>query len=90
MKGLLKILAKTTAPRNKQPGTLTEVFSAEHTSCSPAFVSQLVSYSLFAAPVSPLPHFLITNPVARGGCAWVNRAVGACHVCSSGERSSQR
>lgn len=34
--------------------------------------------------------FLITNPSARGGCAWVNRAVGACHVCSSGERSSQR
>lgn len=34
--------------------------------------------------------FLITNPVAPGGCAWVNRAVGACHVCSSGEKSSQR
>lgn len=33
---------------------------------------------------------LITNPLAQGGCAWVNRAVGACHVCTSGERSSQR
>lgn len=33
---------------------------------------------------------LITNPLALGGCAWVNRAVGACHVCTSGERSSQR
>lgn len=33
---------------------------------------------------------LITNPVAQGGCAWVNRAVGACHVCASGERSLQR
>lgn len=34
--------------------------------------------------------FLITKSLVLGGCAWVNRAVGACHVCSSGERSSQR
>lgn len=33
---------------------------------------------------------LITNPLAQGGCAWVNRAVGACHVRTSGERSLQR
>lgn len=58
MKERLNILAKNDCTtKTKQPATLTEVFSAEHTSCSPAFVSQLVSYSLFAAPVSPSPTF---------------------------------
>lgn len=57
------------------------------------FVSKHVTDLLFPT----YPHdsflfscFLITNPLAPGGCAWVNRAVGACHVCSSGEKSSQR
>lgn len=47
----------------------------------------LAAYFLHPRPFSC---FLITNPSAQGGCAWVNRAVGACHVCSSGERSSRR
>lgn len=51
----------------------------------------LLTYFLPPTPGSFLFFcFLITNPVAPGGCAWVNRAVGACHVCSSGEKSSQR
>lgn len=58
-----------------------------------AFVSKLVTDLLFTTSprsFSPFSCFLITNPLALGGCAWVNRAVGACHVFSSGERSSQR
>lgn len=48
------------------------------------FTTSPRSFSLFFSC------FLITNPLAVGGCAWVNRAVGACHVCSSGERSWRR
>lgn len=61
------------------------------------FVPKLVTdLLLLPAPVSFFSFlsfffcFLITNPLAMGGSAWVNRAVGACHVCSSGGRSSQR
>ena len=54
------------------------------------FVSKLVTDLLLPPTPVSFSCFLITNPLARGGCAWVNRAVGACHVCSSGERSSQR
>lgn len=33
---------------------------------------------------------VITNWLAHAGCAWVNRAVGTCHVCSGGKRSLKR
>lgn len=66
--------------------------ASERTAFTLLCIQNLLSTYLTSNPLLPFLFccFLITKSLALGGCAWVNRAVGACHVCSSGERSSQR